>query len=587
VLRSCLASGTPVDVEARMRRFDGAYRWFLFRANPLRDASGKIVKWYGTTIDIADRKRAEEVLRASELSGRQIVDSIPGLVATMSAKGEVEFLNRQILEYFGKTNDESKSWALVDAVHPDDLPRVIEVRAKSIEAGHIYNVEHRCRRADGVYRWFQVRGLPVRDANGAVTRWYLLLTDIEERKQAEAMLRRSEAYLTEAQRLSRSGSWTSNLRSGELLWSQEMLMFRILGYDPEKAKPDWSHFLERVHPKHRPLIEHRAATESTESNWADPGADYRLLLPDGTIKHLHSIAHTVFEGSEPVEVVGTSIDVTQSKEAEEQLRRSGAFLAEGQPLSRTGSFSWRVETGEITWSEELYRIFGFEPGMPVTLELIGSRVHPDDLSRMSNMLARAHRAASDFEFEHRIQLPNHPVKYIHVIGHGTRDKDGRLEYSGAAQDVTQRRVSEQALVKAQSELAQVARVTSLGVLTASIAHEVNQPLSGIITNASTCLRMLSADPPNVDGARETAALGQEVEMQRLRDHYASLTPREREVVVLVVSGLLNKQVGGELGISEITVKAHRGKVMQKMKADPFADLVKIAERLRLAPAPKS
>ena len=110
----------------------------------------------------------------------------------------------------------------------------------------------------------------------------------------------------------------------------------------------------------------------------------------------------------------------------------------------------------------------------------------------------------DFEYEHRLQMPDGSVKYLHMVAHGTRDQDGQLEYIGAIQDVTERRLSEEALSKVRSELAHVARVTSLGALTASIAHEVNQPLSGIITNASTCLRMLAADPPNVDGARETA-----------------------------------------------------------------------------------
>ena len=133
--QSALASGVPVETEARMRRFDSSYRWFLFRANPLRDESGTIIKWYGTNIDIEDRKRGEEALRARELSWRQIVDNIPGLVATTGAMGEVEFLNRQTLEYFGKTSEELKDWALIDAVHPDDLPRVIEARQKSIEAG--------------------------------------------------------------------------------------------------------------------------------------------------------------------------------------------------------------------------------------------------------------------------------------------------------------------------------------------------------------------------------------------------------------------------------------------------------------------
>ena len=192
---SCLASGTPVDTEARTRRFDNSYRWFLIRANPLKDESGNILKWYGTNIDIEDRKRGEEDLRARELSWRQIVDNIPGLVATMGAMGEVEFLNRQTLEYFGKTNAELKNWALTDAIHPDDLPRIIEARIKSIEQGRIYDVEHRCRRADGVYRWFQVRGLPVRDTENKITAWYLLLTDIDDRKRAEEKLRQSEEEL--------------------------------------------------------------------------------------------------------------------------------------------------------------------------------------------------------------------------------------------------------------------------------------------------------------------------------------------------------------------------------------------------------
>src|SRR5215467_10896241 len=159
--QSSLASGTPVDTEARIRRFDASYRWFLIRGNPLKDERGTILKWYGTCVDIEDRKRGEEALRARELSWRQIVDNIPALVTTTSATGEVEFLNRQTLEYFGKTSEELKDWALIGAVHPDDLPRVVEARKKSIETGQIYEIEHRCRRADGVYRWFQVRGLPV------------------------------------------------------------------------------------------------------------------------------------------------------------------------------------------------------------------------------------------------------------------------------------------------------------------------------------------------------------------------------------------------------------------------------------------
>jgi PAS domain S-box-containing protein len=191
-------------------------------------------------------------------------------------------------------------------------------------------------------------------------------------------------------------------------------------------------------------------------------------------------------------------------QGEAALKRSEAFLAEGQRFSLTGTFSWRVATDQITWSEQVYRIFEFDPAVAVTVELIGARVHPDDIPLFHDMTDRARVNGCDFEYECRLQMPDRSVKYLHVVARATRDQEGRLDYIGAVQDVTERRLSEEALGKARSELAHVARVASLGVLTASIAHEVNQPLSGIITNASTCLRMLAADPPNVDGARETA-----------------------------------------------------------------------------------
>ena len=205
----------------------------------------------------------------------------------------------------------------------------------------------------------------------------------------------------------------------------------------------------------------------------------------------------------PPSFTGFLRDITKRKRAEQELRRSEAFLAEGQRLSSTGSFSWRVDTDVITWSEELYRIYEISQGALVTLELIGTRVHPDDIPSLNDMIARARSAGSHFEYDHRLQMPDHSVKYLHMVAHATRDQDDRLEYIGAIQDVTQRRLSDEALGKARSELAHVARVTTLGALTASIAHEVNQPLSGIITNASTGLRMLGATPPDVEGALET------------------------------------------------------------------------------------
>jgi PAS domain S-box-containing protein len=253
------------------------------------------------------------------------------------------------------------------------------------------------------------------------------------------------------------------------------------------------------------------------------------------------------------------LDLSEQKRAEKALRRSEAFLAEGQHLGQIGSFSWRVATDEITWSAELYRIYELEIGVPVTLELIRSRVHPGDVSLIEKMkmVDRARDGGHAFEWQFRLLMPDHSIKYMHAVAHATRDQDGQLEYIASVQDVTARRLAEEASDKARSELAHVARVMTLGTLTASIAHELNQPLSGIVTNASTCLRMLATDPPNVDGARETARRtirdgnrASEV-LTRLRALYSKKDPllepvdmneATREVIALSLSELQRSRV---------------------------------------------
>jgi formate hydrogenlyase transcriptional activator len=197
--RHVLASGETGEIEARLRRFDGEFRWFLFRASPLRNASGKVVKWYGTNTDLEDRKRAEDALRSNEQSLRLIVDSIPGFVSTFNAAGEVELHNRQVLEYTGKTAEEMKNWATSEILHPDDLPRVIDAWRRGIEIGGPIDLEHRNRGADGVYRWFRGRAVPQRDAEGRIVRWYNLGTDIDERKRAEDELRKAFEKIAESE----------------------------------------------------------------------------------------------------------------------------------------------------------------------------------------------------------------------------------------------------------------------------------------------------------------------------------------------------------------------------------------------------
>ena len=267
----------------------------------------------------------------------------------------------------------------------------------------------------------------------------------------------------------------------------------------------------------------------------------------------------------PPSFTGYLRDITERKRAEQELRRSEAFLAEAQHLSRIGSFSWRVPTDEITWSEQLYRIFQIDQDAQVTFELIGTRIHPEDLSVFQEHIERSRRDSSDLRLEFRLQMPDGAVKYVHVVAH-IRGDHGQQEYIGAVQDVTERRSSEEALSKARSELSRVARVTSLGVLTASIAHEVNQPLSGIVTNASTCLRMLAADPPNVEGARETARRtirdgnrASEV-ISRLRSLYGKKDPTIESVD-------LNEAAREVLALSSSELQRNRVIVQQELADD--------------------
>jgi PAS domain S-box-containing protein len=486
-------------------------------------------------------KRAEEALRTRDLSFRLIVDSIPTPVAVTTPSGEIEGVNQPALEYFDKTLEELKGWKASDVIHPDDLQHTIDALMKAHETGQAFNVESRHRRADGIYRWFNVLGLPLRDAEGEILCWFHLLIDIDGRKRAEAQLAgekrllemvASNCPLTDV--LTALCKFVEDTSSdcycGVYLIDWSGSKFRIgavpslpatfndpvdgLTVSPQvgpcgvaaltktqviatdlESDPLWQSSAIR------PL----ALAHGLRSHWSTPiYAQEGRVLGTFAIFNREPASPTQIQQDLIAQVTHIASIAIERALSEAALKRSEAFLAEAQHLSRIGSFAWRVATNEITWSEQLYRIFEFDPKVTVTLELIGTRVHPEDLTLLQDMIERASSASSDVQYEHRLLMPDHSVKYLHMIAHGTRNEDGELEYIGAVQDVTNRQLSEEALGKARSELAHVARVMSLGALTASIAHEVNQPLSGIITNANTCLRMLAADPPNVDGARETA-----------------------------------------------------------------------------------
>jgi PAS domain S-box-containing protein len=353
----------------------------------------------------------------------------------------------------------------------------------------------------------------MRDAAGQIVKWLGVAQEMGDSpltekaeprheldsKPSEFILPASEAKFKRIVDATPGLIWSA-LPDGQKKWVNQHYL-DYAGLSPLQPR-GWG-WMELIHPDDLGRI--TAALNATVVSREVVQAEARLRRHDGEYRWFLFSANAVRdEDGNIVRWYGINTDIEERKRAEEELRRSEAFLAEGQYLARMGNFSWRIATGEIIWSEPLYRIFAFEPATSVTLDLIASRIHPDDMPSMSDMIERAQRGESDFEYEHRLLMPDDSIKCLHLIAHRTQGRSSEVEYIGAVLDVTQRRLAEEALSKARSELAHVSRVMSLGALTASIAHEVNQPLSGIITNAGTCLRMLAADPPNVEGARETA-----------------------------------------------------------------------------------
>ena len=389
------------------------------------------------------------VLQSSEDRLRLVIDTIPAHVWSTAPDGSVDFINRRWLVSTGLSVENALGWNWNSVVHPGDLPRFVDGWRRALAAGESMESEARLWQADGEYRWFLIRNVPLRDESGNIVKWYGTSIDIEDRKQAEDALRQSQAYLSEAQR-----------------------------------------------------------------------------------------------------------------------------------LSHTGSFRWRVPSGEIFWSAEMYRIFQCERTTKPSLELAFQRTHSEDALDLKQVVARASQDGKDFDFEHRLLMPDGSVKYVHVVAHCEKGEPGEVEYVGALMDVTavkeaegKIKLAEEALRQAQADLAHVNRVTTMGELTASLAHEVNQPLSAIAANGHACLRWLSADPPNLAKAREAAErivrdsqdAGEIVRRVRALFRRA---PGEKDVLDLnEVIGEVLRLLRGDAGKRGIAVETDLDKKLPSVVAD--------------------
>jgi PAS domain S-box-containing protein len=266
-------------------------------------------------------------------------------------------------------------------------------------------------------------------------------------KESKERLQRNEAYLAEAQRLSRTGSFGWNVPTGEFFWSAET--FCIMGYSRETI-PTLDHVFQRIHPGDIALVRQtidRAVHDETNLDF-----QHRLVMPGGAVKHVHVLAQPTRSRAGVLEFVGAVMDITDRKRDEEALCRSQAYLTEAQRLSGTGSWCLRVASQELISSDQTVRIGGWEQGTNPSLEQALERVHPDDRSRVQATLQKALQDESFLEYEHRLLLPDGAIRYVHTVANPMRDASGQMEFVGAVVDITEKKKSEDALHTAAEAL---------------------------------------------------------------------------------------------------------------------------------------
>jgi PAS domain S-box-containing protein len=375
---------------------------------------------------------------SESLDVQVLVDSIPALIHTARPDGYLDYFNKRWLEYLGATLDQVAGWNWTAFVHPEDVQRILTKWRACLETGEIFEYETRVRRADGDYRWMFHRKVPLRDANGNIVKWYGSSLDIEERKTAEEELsrnaqelQRSEFYLAEGQRLAHMGSWAFD-PNGFYYWSPEL--FRMHGLDPAGKPPSVQKYLDCVHPQDRESMADLIKGISMKPSPFD--ATKRIVRLNGEVRYIRCVGAPVVENQSLKKYVGSALDVTEHELLTQELRRREAYLAEAQRLSQTGSFGWKISTSEVIWSDETFRIFQYDRTLEPSVELVLQRVHPEDVPRVKETIERASQDGQDFDFEHRLLMPDGSIKHLRVVAHALSDESGSTEFVGAVMDIT-------------------------------------------------------------------------------------------------------------------------------------------------------
>ena len=497
-----IRSGQGFAFETRsLRAQDGTYRWHLNQAVVLHDSEGKVLRFVGTTTDIDDQKRTAEALQASEITLRQTLDTIPGIVSKANSNGMIEFANRQLLTYFGKTTEEMNSWSTSNVVHPDDLLRVTAEITHSFKTGTPFDSELRYRRADGVHRWFQARSLPFRGVDGEVAGWYFLLTDIEDRKRAEEALRESE-YESRLIVDSIPGMVAVASPSGSIdMVSHQALEF--FGRTLEELR-EWG-TSDTIHPEDLPGVIDAFTLALTTGRPYEFSARFRRA--DGVYRWLQDRGSPLRDkNGDIVRWYLLITDIEDQKRAEEALRESeheSRLIVDSIP----GLIAVLSTSGEIErLSQPLLDYLG-RPQEALHQWAVDDTIHPDDRPGYLQAFERAFATGDPVEYEAvRIRRFDDVYRWLNMRGLPLRDRQGQIvRWYFLLTEIDDRKRAEDALRQAQGDLARINRVTTMGELAASLAHELSQPISGALTNANVGLRTLGHDNPNLDEVRAAVA----------------------------------------------------------------------------------
>jgi len=470
--------------------------------HPVLNEAGEVVKLVGTVIDITDRKRAEEERRESAERFRAIADYTYDWESWVGNDGALLWVNPAVERITGYSVDECMAMPdyPIPIIAEADRETVARQIREAVQGSSRNDFEFRVRHKEGHLAWVAASWQPIYDSRGARLGHRSSIRDIAERKQAEEALRRSEAYLRETQRLAHAGSWVWDPIHRKFLYASDE-MLRLYGFDPDEGIPTPDRVLERIHPDDRDKIKH------TRTGTGDVEFDYKYMLPDGAPRHFHCIAHPVVGPSgEAHEVLGIAIDITDRKRAEDALRESETRFRTFVDHAADAFFMLDVEQGTIIdmnrracesldYSRE--ELLG---KTPLAFDMNLDRA---TLEGLAGRTAAGETVLFDRHWHRRKDGAVFPVEVqISLFWHG-----GRRFLLKVARDISDRvRAEEQheRLHQLEADLAHINRVSLLGELAASIAHEVNQPLSGVVSNGGACLRWLAGETPNLEEARDAA-----------------------------------------------------------------------------------